>query len=100
MAARKKGTRYSLEFKESAVKLANEDGNSAYKVAKELGVNINTLYSWIKKYSALPISAKRKSSSQAEFEEEIKRLRKELKRVTEEREILKKATAYFAREDT
>ena len=86
--------RYTEEFKIEAVKQVTERGYSASEVAKRLGTNPNSLYTWLKRYSQSPEEAKNLDDKQVE----INRLRKELKRVTEERDILKKATAYFAKE--
>jgi transposase len=86
---------YSSEFKESAVKLAIESGKPISQIAKELGVNVNTLHTWIGKYS------KPKEAGMRTMEhpfDEIKQLKKELARVTQERDLLKKAAAYFAKE--
>lgn len=93
----KKEKAYPSEFKESAVKLAIESGTSIAQTARELGIKENTMYNWMRLYS------KPKSTNQPSLEmnhpfDEIKRLKKELARVTEERNILKKATAYFAKE--
>ena len=66
------------------------------QTARELGVNENTLHTWIHKYSP-----PKKSTTQTGDEhiyDELKRLKKELSKVTQERDLLKKATAYFARE--
>lgn len=88
---------YPAEFKESAIKLALESGKSIAQTARELGVHEKTMYNWIHLYS------KPKSGTQTNREinhpfDEIKRLKKELAQVTQERDILKKATAYFAKE--
>jgi len=71
-----------------------DSGYSAPDVAQRLGVSQPTLYEWIKKYS-LPEPKRLEHQSQLA---EIRRLKAELKRVTEERDILKKAAAYFAKE--
>ena len=86
--------RYPEEFKIEAVKQVTESGYSAPDVAKRLGVSQPTLYEWIKKYS-LSAPERQEQLGQAA---EIRRLKAELKRVTEERDILKKAAAYFAKE--
>ena len=86
--------RYPEEFKVEAVKQVTERGHSAPDVAKRLGVSQPTLYEWIKRDS-LPEAQRVEQLGQAA---EIRRLKAELKRVTEERDILKKATAYFAKE--
>jgi len=86
--------RYTDEFKIEAVKQITESGHSLREVYKRLGVTTNSLSAWIKKYGPGTKHAAKVDDQQAE----INRLRKELKRVTEERDILKKATAYFAKE--
>ena len=86
--------RYTDEFKIEAVKQVTERGHSLRDVAKRLGVTTNSLSAWIKKFGSGPKHAAQIDDHQAE----IRRLRAELKRVTEERDILKKATAYFAKE--
>jgi len=86
--------RYTEGFKVEAVKQITERGYSVSNIAQRLGVTTHSLNAWRKKYG-------QGSSHDASFndqETEIKRLRAELKRVTEERDILKKATAYFAKE--
>ena len=91
----KKPNIYSSEFKESAVKLAIEGERPIAHTAKELGVNVNTLYTWIGKYSQPKVAPLR--TTEHHFDE-IKRLKKELARVTQERDLLKKAAAYSAKE--
>lgn len=94
----KKPNTYTSEFKESAVKLAIESDQPIAATARDLGVNVNTLHTWISKYSK---PKKQQSSSERTDEhlyDELKRLKKELARVTQERDLLKKATAYFAKE--
>ena len=90
----KKEKPYPSEFKESAVKLAIESSNAIVQTAKELGINVNTLHTWIRQYS------KPKEANMREINnlDEIKQLKKELVRVTQERDLLKKAAAYFAKE--
>jgi len=89
---------YSTEFKESSVKLAIESAQPMAYTARELGINPNTLYSWINKYSKSPNSNGSKIPIDTRAYDEIMKLKKELARVTQERDILKKATAYFAKE--
>lgn len=91
----KKHQVYSSEFKESSVKLAIESSCPIAQTAKELGVNKNTLYTWIDKYSKPKEKAMR---SDEHLYDEVKRLKKELIRVTQERDLLKKAAAYFAKD--
>jgi transposase len=91
----KKPNSYTSEFKESAVKLAIESDQPIAATARDLGVNVNTLHTWIGKYSKPKQSVERDGEH---IYDENKRLKKELARVTQERDLLKKATAYFARE--
>ncbi len=86
--------RYTDEFKTEVIKQITERGYSVQDVASRLDVTAHSLYAWLKKYGQGPEHTKEIDSQQAE----IQRLRAELKRVTEERDILKKATAYFAKE--
>ncbi len=86
---------YPAEFKSSAVKLAIESNQPISQTAKELGIKANTLYTWVDKYSQAKEMPMR---SDAHIYDEVKRLKKELAKVTEERDILKKAAAYFAKE--
>ncbi len=86
--------RYTEEFKIEAVKQIIERGYSVQDVANRLGTTTHSLYAWRKKYGHGP----QKAAEQDDHQAEIRRLRNELKRVTEERDILKKATAYFAKE--
>lgn len=92
--------RYTKEFKQEAVRLLESGDKQAAELARELGVRRNQLYKWKEQLSkkgdaAFPGHGGR---PRKEDEDEISRLRRELKCVTEERDILKKAAAYFARE--
>ena len=86
--------RYTEEFKVAAVRQVTIEGHSVPEVAKRLGVTTKSLYSWKNLYGESPERAAQMQAEQAESQ----RLKKELKRVTEERDILKKAAAYFARQ--
>ena len=86
--------RYTEEFKIEAVRQVTEQGHPVAEVAARLGVSGHSIYQWIKRYSKPAEERQRDDDLQAEN----RRLRAELKRVSEERDILKKATAYFARE--
>jgi transposase len=87
---------YSSEFKQNAVKLAVESDQSIAQTARDLGVNDNTLYTWITKYRQ-PESSVSKGSGENHPYDELKRLRREIAQLKEERDILKKAAAYFAK---
>lgn len=80
------GKRYPEEFKIEAVKQVVDRGYSVSSVAIHLDTATHSLYAWIKKYGSDSSTLKEQSDAQAE----IRRLQKELKRVTDERDILKK----------
>lgn len=89
---------YDQEFKISAVKMVTEGGMSASRVSRDLGINENSLYKWKKQYledqqNAFPGKGRMKPE-----EEELRKVKKELARVTMERDILKKAIGFFSRE--
>lgn len=84
--------RYPEEFKIEAVRQVTDRGHSVADVATRLGMTTHSLYAWIKKFG--PDSATHQA--QANEQAEVRRLKQELKRVTEERDILKKAAVYFA----
>jgi transposase len=88
---------YAPEFRESAVKLATESDKPVAQTARDLGINENTLHTWIGKYSR-PLEANKAVRTDEHLYEELKRLKKENARLIEERDLLKKAAAYFARE--
>ena len=86
--------RYPEEFKIEAVKQVTDRGYPAAEVASRLGVSLKSMYDWVKAYS-VPVAERAELQGQAS---EIRRLKAELKRVSEERDILKKAATYFAKE--
>ncbi len=88
---------YSAEFKESSVKLAIGSDKPITQTAKDLGVNANTLHTWINKYTQ-PKECSKTVRTDEHLYEELKRLKKENARLIEERDLLKKAAAYFAKE--
>lgn len=81
---------FSDDFKRDAIAQITERGYAVAEVSKRLGVSPHSLYAWKKKFSQPP--------GGDDKDAEIRRLKRELTRVTEERDILKKATAYFARD--
>lgn len=88
------GIRYTEEFKRDAVSQVVDRGYSVKEVSSRLGISTKSLYDWRALYHK-PEADRQKDTVQAA---EIRRLKAELSRVTEERDILKKATAYFARD--
>lgn len=89
-----KPQRYPEEFKIEAIKQVTERHHAVADVAQRLGISTFSLYQWIKRYST-PESERQQASDQ---QAEIRRLKAELRRVTDERDILKKAAAYFAKQ--
>ncbi len=85
---------YSKEYKEEAVALVREQGYSVPEAAKSLGIASNMLYRWKEQVES---QLEGKSLSEDE-RDELKRLRKEVKNLRMEKEILKKASAFFAKE--
>lgn len=84
--------RYSEEFRAEAIKQVTERGYTVREVARRIGIAPDTLYKWVggvRKHRAV--------KADGELEAENARLKAELKRVEEERDILKKAAAYFAK---
>ena len=85
------------EFKEEAVKLVTEQGYSVAEAARNLGVNANLLGRW-KKESEQPENDSTSTGSLVSMQAELKRLKRENKQLKMDREILKKAAAFFAKE--
>ncbi len=88
--------RFSPEFKDEAVRQIVERGYTVAEVSERLGVSSHSLYKWVK--AITPNKKERHSQELIEAKNEILKLRGELQRTKEERDILKKAAAYFARE--
>ena len=94
MSQKRTYKQYSKEFKEESVALVREQGYSVPKAAKSLGIASNMLYRWKERFEA---QLEGKVLSQDE-RDELKHLRKEVKTLRMEKEILKKASAFFAKE--
>ena len=94
MSEKKAQKSYPKEFKEEAVALVTEQGYSVPEAAKSLGIAVSLLYSWKakveKQNTGLSLNEDERS--------ELKRLRKEVKNLRMEKEILKKASLFFAKE--
>lgn len=94
---------YSAEFKEEAVRLALQSNEAKSIIAEELGIRRSTLYSWINKEMQERVGVTKTSRINSvkyqDLEQENRRLRTELKRTQQERDILKKAAAYFASQE-
>ena len=90
-----KNAPYSKEFKDEAVRLLCSSGRSVPQLAKELGVSPQSLRNWA---SQRDVDDGRKEGLSSDERDELRRLRREVKVLAEEREILKKAAAFFASE--
>ena len=88
---------YTREFKEEAVKLLTEQGYRVSEAARNLGINSNLLGRWKREFEMSEGDYSDPGSS-VNMQAELKRLRKENKRLKMEREILKKAATFFAKE--
>jgi transposase len=99
MSERQKAKSYTAEFKQSAVKLSVESGRPLAQTARELGVRKDTLYGWVRQYHRTPQPDQETVQAEPLYEE-LKRLRREVSILKEERDILKKAAAYFAKNAT
>ncbi len=94
MSQKRTYKQYSKEFKEEAVALVRDQGYSVPEGARSLGIASNMLYRWKEQ-----LDAQREGKVLSEDErEELKQLRKENKTLRMEKEILKKASAFFAKE--
>ena len=98
MKARRTRQKYTKEFKADAVKLVLDSGYSCNDVARRLGINPSNVTRWVREYELDNEPSVEGGASRKELEAELQRLRKENKRLQMEREILKKAAAFFAKE--
>jgi transposase len=89
---------YTKEFKEEAVRLAQTSGKPIAQVARELGISDTSIHQWRRELAQHGKEAFPGSGHQTALEEENRRLKRELERVQQEREILKKVLSIFSRE--
>ena len=87
---------YTTEFKDRAVSLVLKSNKPTAQIARELGITGPTLYSWVNNKKGT--QAQEDGTTNEQLFDELKRLKKELAEVKEQRDILKKATAYFAKD--
>lgn len=88
--------RFTPEFKEEAVRQVLERGYSVAEVAARLGVSTHSLHKWVK--AVKPPKNEQQAAELVEAKSEILRLRAQMRRLEEERDLLKKTARYFARE--
>jgi len=90
-----KRRQYSPEFKLEAIELTKQPGVSCRQIALEIGINPNLLNRWKREAETTGVKAFQGSGSPRD--EEVARLKRELSRVTKERDFLREAAAYFAK---
>ncbi len=98
MNKKRKRSNFTDEFKNDAIKLVTEQGYSCSEVGRRLGVNHSNITRWMRQYRDKLENPVQNKDSSRDLEAENKRLKKENKRLLMEREILKKAAAFFANE--
>lgn len=89
--------RYDKQFKMDALRMVEESDRPVAEIARHLGIHPNLLYKWREQYRADPADSFPGKGKLKPADEELRRLRRELEVVTEERDILKKALAVFSR---
>ena len=100
MTRKRSRTNYTDEFKQDAVKLVVEQGYSGREAARRLGVNVSNINRWVHEFQQDQNDIGESGATKRELEAEVRRLKKENKRLEMEREILKKAAAFFAKESS
>ena len=91
-------SKHNQAFKEEAIRLALTSTQPIAKTARDLGIKETTLYAWVAQAKKQSTPIKNEQGQETNLVDELNRLRKEVARLKEEREILKKATAFFAKE--
>lgn len=101
--SRGKHRRHSKEFREQACKLVTEQGYSALRAAKELGIARNTLWNWLTESGQFGLRAQKREQAIGDdpraLRVRVKELEQRVRQLETEKQILKKATAFFAREN-
>ena len=90
--------KYTKEFKQDAVSLVNDQGYTRVEAARSLGIDSNMLGRWVKEFNQDDGQAFRGNGKLTADQEEIRKLKAQVKRLEMEKDILKKATVFFAKE--
>jgi transposase len=98
MSTKRTRQNYTKEFIQDAVQLVTEQGYGCNEVARRLGINRSNITRWVREYRQNKENLANGPENPAELKAEIRRLKKEKQRLQMEREILKKAAAFFAKE--
>ena len=97
--SKRTNSRYSKEFRIEAVKMVVDGGISAYEVSRQLTVPKSTLENWVRAFKAGKLNnIGGQQGPLTDVEQELARIKRELIQVKQERDILKKAAAYFAKQ--
>lgn len=100
--ARKKTKAYPESFRKEAVRLADQPDRTAADVARELGIHVGQIYNWRTQFNKLSkgqFTVADGTNYSKDESVEMRKLKKEIAQLKEERDFLKKATAYFAKAD-
>ena len=97
MARKKQYRKFTKEFKEEAVKLVLETDRPLVTVAREIGISKTSLHTWVRQ-AKRDAGTEHRGELTSEEKQELKQLRREVKQLQMEKEILKKAAAFFAKE--
>ena len=100
MNEERKRPNYTKEFKQDAIRLVIDQGYSGPEAARRLGIPTSNVSRWVRQHRQNQQDLSESEIPRRELEAEIRRLKKENKRLEMEREILKKATAFFAKESS
>jgi transposase len=95
----KKRRQYTAEYRAEAVRRVKAGDRSLSEVARDLGLSMQTLWNWAHPDKRHPVKEEPEGELTVTEREELKQLRRRVARLEEEREILKKATAFFAKEN-
>jgi transposase len=97
MDVKKTKRKYDRTFKQETVRLVTDVGRSSTEAAKELGINVNVIYRWVRQYKEDQENSFPGKGHQKPDDLELHRLRKQLADMTEERDILKKVVTIFSK---